>query len=261
MEKSITLNETDYVQLSNMDIGPRVRYIREIIREHFGEKYSGKSVAIRIGISPSQFTFIERGKTKDIPAKVLHTICKDLNVDWQVFFDDFYDEEYKKIIINKRETDESSSDTKSMKDGVVDGLNKDIKELLKQLVNYDANPLLENDYYVYIVMYLQSENGDKKHLFNKLSKEKLSHDLIRNIVSQLIMVLDSTDVLVNPEHVIYNSSPIEQAEKHLQLRSEDQWNLWYPSSIYKKSMSRLEEVGEEYTNLLRSKMPKTELSD
>ncbi|MFD1135623.1 hypothetical protein [Paenibacillus urinalis] len=100
MNKTISLNREQFKELAGKDVGPRIRYIRELLQKEFGDQYSSRSVALRIEIiSPQALSVIERGETKDCPYKVACAIAKDFNVDVTLFNDDFYMQGFRVISI------------------------------------------------------------------------------------------------------------------------------------------------------------------
>lgn len=100
MNKTISLNREQFAELAARDVGPRIRYIRDLLQKEYGDQYSSRSVALRIeNISPQALSVIERGETKDCPYKVACAIAKDFNVDVTLFHDDFYEQGYRIITI------------------------------------------------------------------------------------------------------------------------------------------------------------------
>ncbi|UFJ41711.1 helix-turn-helix domain-containing protein [Brevibacillus humidisoli] len=235
MKDSIVLNETQYAELAGLDIGPRVRYIREILHENFGPSFSGNSVANRIKIiSQPTLTHIERGKSKDVPSKVLRAISRDFNVNMDIFFDDFYEGEYKPIVIHRKH-DEQPDNVSTLIDDAY--------------IPIDINPFTENEFILVVYAQLESSNGDRKLLFNTRSKEKYSIPYLRHVIAQFINALETTDSLINPEHLPLTDgvSAVALADRHIKVRDLPMYDIWFPKSEWESMFNNLNKVGEKYT--------------
>ncbi|UCZ53216.1 hypothetical protein LGQ02_20995 [Bacillus shivajii] len=183
---SITLNKSHLSELEDLQMGKRVRYIREVLQEEFGNVFSGKSVANRVQLfSQSTLTTIERGKTKDIPARVLHGIAKDFGADLYMFFDDFYEQSHitsvklTPAILNTFDNGGLDFDSKNPS---IDGI----------------NPLLENEYNIKMTISKVSSNKDEQMMFIHTSRVEYSEEQIFLLLSQILNQMNTIDASMDP---------------------------------------------------------------
>ncbi|WP_026701725.1 helix-turn-helix domain-containing protein [Salibacterium aidingense] len=234
MGDNIVLNESEYLEMASRDIGPRIRFIREILHKHFGQIYSGNSVANRVKlVSQSTLTMIEREKTKDVSARALHAICKDFKVNIEIFFDDFYLNEYKPIVINLSANN-----------------NKEPASSLSNIDELSVNPFSENEYHYIVHVEQEASNGDRRSIYDGRTKEKLSVDSGRNFIAEIIFSIEKIDTFLNPYYLPLEKSysPFELAEKHIQLREKNpQYIGWIPKNRLLTSAKQLDHVRDEYT--------------
>lgn len=239
MNKEMVLSSMDYAQLRTLDLGGRVRYIREFLQKEYGNKYSGKSLANRIGVSQSNYTYLEN-KANDIPSKILRAISKDFNVAMDVFFDDFYEGEPKTIIIKPLSFDEK------IEPAVIANRYSDVG------IATNKNPADEDSYTFVVVAYLEASNGDRRMIFNSHSKELYQRTHVQSVVASMIHAMDEIDRFINPGYRPSDKtpSPAYQALQHIELRDNPELYVWIPQKLYNDTLMTLEKAGREYTSKL-----------
>ncbi|WP_134686490.1 helix-turn-helix domain-containing protein [Brevibacillus migulae] len=230
MQTSIQVSEEQFHLLAISDVGPRIRVLREVLYSQFGDAYTSKNVAIRIGISPPTLSAIERGETKDCPSKVLHSISKDFHVDIDVFFDDFYTLGYRKILLGTEI--EADSDT-YLPSGV--------------------NPLQETEFTCIVGVALQASNGDRRFMYERRTSVKLTIEQYTVLIADIENSVTTLEMLVSPD--IFSSpskmSALEKVMMQLNLRYNAPSLIgWIPKAVYDRQMIKLHEIGEKYTNHL-----------
>lgn len=216
--KKITLNKTHLSDLSELPIGKRVRYIREHLQKECGNEFSGKSVANRIKLfSQSTLTTIERGKSKDIPSKVLYAISKDFGADLYMFFDDYYKHgTYDAVYLIPPLYNLDEEDTTS--------------ELTKQ-EDTDLNPLLENEYTIKTMVSKVASNQDEQLTFTFKSRVKYSDEQLFYLLSQIINQINTLDVSIDPELTESNLETIKLAKDYIKYgKSSLHAFPWYSSN-------------------------------
>ncbi len=243
MNDSITLDSNDYAILSTLDVGKRVKYIRELLQKRYGNQYSGKSLASRVGISQSNFVHLEQ-KANDVPSKVLRAISRDFNVPMDVFFDDFYQGDYKPVIIEKQSTEEDFE----LDSGKSDYVSADETS--------DVNPIDEDSYTFVVIAYLEASNGDRRVIFNNRSKEPYKRTHVRHVISNLINSMDEMDIFINPIHLPNDKKPSStfQALQHIETRDNPELYIWIPKKLIHDTTMFLERVGRKYTDKLNEQI-------
>jgi|GEM_PF-5692275 len=242
MESSIVLDSTDYAQLSTLDVGGRVKFIRELLQKRFGNKYSGKSVASRVGISQPNLVHMERN-ANDVPSKVLRAISRDFNVKMDIFFDDFYIGEYKSIVIEHQQIQDDNE------------LGVAGENYISNANAKGVNPITENSYKFVVIAFLEATNGDKREIFTSRSKEVYTRPHVRHVIANLINTIDETDILINPNHLPseHRTSSSVQALQHIEAKDNPELYIWYPKKLYNDTMQFLYNVGRKYTSDLNEK--------
>lgn len=86
-----TVQDFQLLILASMNLGQRVRFIRELMCHLFGKtKYSTNSLSKAIGVTPQTLTAIERGDSQNPSFNVIHRLAKAFHVKVEVFTDEYY---------------------------------------------------------------------------------------------------------------------------------------------------------------------------
>ncbi|MCG5251365.1 helix-turn-helix transcriptional regulator [Brevibacillus agri] len=86
-----TINDAQLLILASMSMGQRIRFIREIMCSLFGkEKYTTKTLANQLEVTPQTLTAIERGDSRNPSFNVVYGLAKAFNVKVEVFTDEYY---------------------------------------------------------------------------------------------------------------------------------------------------------------------------
>ncbi|WP_037285727.1 helix-turn-helix domain-containing protein [Saccharibacillus sacchari] len=240
-DNAIELTWNDYAELSTLNIGGRVRYIRNILLKTYGREYSGQSCANRIGVSQSNFVHLEKN-AQDIPSKTLRAISKDFNVQMDIFFDDFYEDDYVPIVIRSR--------------------NSKLEQHTNSFIADDedetdsGNPCEENEYVLITVAYLKATNGDRRLIFETRSNQKYTREQTAVVLASIMQTVEGMDFVVDPEEAVSkletasSFTPISQAYKAIRKHDSEELYIWIPSKAFNESTERLNQLGKQYTNTL-----------
>lgn len=186
-----TLEQTHLSVLANLPIGKRVRYIREHLRKEFGNEFSGKSVANRIQLfSQSTLTTIERGKTKDIPSKVLYAISKDFGANLYMFFDDYYQNSAINSVDLYPPLYHIDTHTRSSV--------AEVEHSKYPKEGNNTNPLHEDEYAIKTTVSKVSINEDEQITFTYKSRVKYSEQHLFHLLSQVINQINTLDISIDP---------------------------------------------------------------
>lgn len=195
--QKFTLLQTNLSDLAGLSLGKRIRYLRELLQNEFGNAFSGKSVANRIElISPSTLIQIEKDRAKDVYFGVVEAISKDFGAGLELFTDDFYKNklpdsiELIPIAVNNFALEKNESEDDVNLNGI--------------------NPLLENSHFIKIQVSRQSSNLAEQPFAIVTSKEKYSKNEIFVLLSSIFNQVNTLDVALNPEldDVMSSSSPV-----------------------------------------------------
>lgn len=86
------MNDVQLLVLASMSMGQRIRFIREIMGTLFGkEKYTTKTLATKLQVTPQTLTAIERGDSLNPSFNVIYGLAKAFNVKVEVFTDEYYE--------------------------------------------------------------------------------------------------------------------------------------------------------------------------
>ncbi|WAH36977.1 helix-turn-helix transcriptional regulator [Alicyclobacillus dauci] len=87
------ITESEYVRLSRMTLGERVRYIREQMQSMYGKtNYTTTGLGRKIGVTSQAITAIERGETSSPSFKVMVSLSRAFGVPVECFSDEYYQE-------------------------------------------------------------------------------------------------------------------------------------------------------------------------
>jgi transcriptional regulator with XRE-family HTH domain len=82
----------EYMELASMEMGQRIRYLRELLRNLYDKKgFTTVEVAERVQIKQQSLTAIELGETKNPKFMVIYGLSRAFNVPMEAFTDDFYE--------------------------------------------------------------------------------------------------------------------------------------------------------------------------
>lgn len=244
--RKVTLNKTNLSDLSALSIGKRVRYLREILQNEFGNDFSGKSVAKRINLfSQSTLTTFERDKSKDIPSKALYAISKDFGADIYMFFDDFYH-------LNPNSIAELIpplyNDTKPE---IIGKTSIELDNDNLQLTG--TNPLLENEYLIKATVSKLASNQDEQLTFIYKSRVKYSEQHLFLLLSQIVNQINTIDASIEPILIKENrqSNAMELADDYIS-HSSTSLNAfpWYPNKAKVSMDNKAYQTAITYTEKL-----------
>lgn len=92
------INEVDYIQLASMDMGKRVRFLREQMAQLYGkERFTTTELAKQLNVSSQALTAIERGDSQNPSFKVMYKLSHIFNVPMDCFMDEYYNTPDKKL--------------------------------------------------------------------------------------------------------------------------------------------------------------------
>ncbi len=240
-DNAIELAWNDYAELSALSIGGRVRYIRNILLKTYGREYSGKSCANRIGVSQSNLVHLEKN-AQDIPSKTLRAISIDFNVQMDIFFDDFYEDEYVPIVIRPRSSKVQQHANSVLVD-IEDGAN-------------NGDPSEENEYVLITVAYLKAKNGDRRLIFETRSNQRYTREQTAVVLASIMQTVEGMDFVVDPKEalskleVASSTTPISQAYKAITKYDVEELYVWIPNRAFNENTEHLNEIGKEYTKRL-----------
>lgn len=229
---SLSLQQSQYYELKQLDIGPRIRYIRELLNNHYGSKFSARVVAERIKvISYPALASIERGDTKDPTARVMNAIAKDFGININVFFDDYYMNEYVPIDISyhysERENESKHTDL--------------------TIQDSNGNRMV-------VEIYEVSERMDRRNLVSIWSKQKIDKSHTIQLISTIHQHIETLDKMLGED------SPTSEAEKssyfwateHYEKRTHASFP-WIPEGIWTLKRNEMFDIGREHTKQVLEK--------
>jgi transcriptional regulator with XRE-family HTH domain len=251
--KRIILNKMNLSDLAELSIGKKVRYLRELLQNEYGNEFSGKSVANRINLfSQSTLTTIERGKTKDIPSKVLYAIAKEFGADLYLFFDDYYTESFDTTVelipplYNADQYNEAREDVAN-----------DIG--IQQ--QPEANPLHENEYTIKTTVSKIASNQDEQLTFVYKSRVKYAESHLFYLLSQIINQINTLDVSIEPQLIESNkqfdSIKLAKDYVHYGITSLNAFP-WYSNKDKLIMDNKSHEKAVKYTTQLQGNVNKSE---
>ncbi|RNB53525.1 hypothetical protein EDM57_19720 [Brevibacillus gelatini] len=209
MESRIVLTETQFDELAKRDVGPRIRFLRELLQSEYGDRYTSKNVALRIEvISPQALSVIERGETKDCPSKVLAAIANDFRVDINIFFDEFYKHGYRPITIpwEKRRSTQMQHRRK-----------------------------------IGVLVYEQNHNNEIRFIFNQLSDRKVNINFIVFFTKVLYSIFQLLGLKT------YTDTPEKLAKTNYHIHEKfDGTFPWIPKEIWNTHFHQMNEEALMY---------------
>lgn len=220
---SIRLDESAFGTLKRLSIGQRIGYMRELLRKAFGSDYSTRNVAARIKvISFPALNAIERGATKEPPAKVVYEIAKDFNVDIQVFFDDFY-----------------SGDVKTMSIGPSPD-----KEHNKSFSNVTAIPT--ENYKLVVYVFQENDEGARRIVQAKTSDQKLDRWATIQFTSLIYHQLESYNYLTGTPRELDSFNPFTTAvHRYDSTNKYPEEFPWIPKNLWEQKFEEMRKGGVE----------------
>lgn len=234
MHTPIVISEDQFRLLSQNELGPRIRIIREVLCSHFGEQYTSKNVALRIGnISPPALSAIERGETKDCPSKVLHALSRDFSVNMDIFFDDFYLRGYRTILIGG-ELDLESQQTIALSMPTL-------------------NPFQEKEYKCIISVDIEASNADRRSMYERRTRIKLTPDQYTVLTTDIENSITNLEMLLSQELIpsSISKSSFEKVKMQLDLRHNNPSYIgWVPKAVYDSLINKMLDLAESYTSQL-----------
>lgn len=85
------ITHSEFTQLKAMDMGKRIRYLREQMDRLYGKNsFATTELAKKLGVTSQSLTAIERGVSQNPSFKAIHLLSKEFNVPIDVFTDDYY---------------------------------------------------------------------------------------------------------------------------------------------------------------------------
>lgn len=232
------LTEQQFQLLASNDLGPRIRIIRELLYSHFGERFTSKNVALRIGvISPPALSAIERGETKDCPSKVLRSLSLDFSVSMDIFFDDFYLDGYRTILVGTT-------------------INLEPEPLEDFTFNAEgSNPFRETDFTCIVSVDIQASNADRRSMYERRTRVKLTTEQYTVLTTDIENSITNLEMLLSPELIPSSTimSPFEKVKTQIVLRHNNPLYIgWVPKAVYDSQMSKIYQFAERYTDRLLS---------
>jgi transcriptional regulator with XRE-family HTH domain len=228
----LTLQQSQYYELKQLDIGPRIRYIRELLHKHHGSEFSARGVAERVKvISYAALASIERGDTKDPSARVVHAIAKYFKVDMYVFFDDYYEGEYRPIDIGYTyiQLDES----------------EELDENDKLAPTQDSN-----GHRIVIEIYEVSDKMDRRNLVTIWSKQKIDKKHTIQLITTAHQQLDTLDKILGEDFGLESErSSYFWGKEHYEKRTQAAFP-WIPEDSWTRKRNEMYDIGREYTRQL-----------
>jgi|GEM_PF-2105770 len=92
------IDESEYIQLASMDMGKRIRFLREIMGQLYGkDRFTTTELAKQVNVSPQSLTAIERGESQNPSFKVIYNLSRIFNVPIDCLTDDYYNNPDKKL--------------------------------------------------------------------------------------------------------------------------------------------------------------------
>jgi hypothetical protein len=230
------VNEEQFQLLAQNDLGPRIRIIRELLYSNFGDHFTSKNVSLRIGIiSPPALSAIERGDTKDCPSKVLRALSRDFSVSMDIFFDDFYLDGYRTILIG----------------GEVH-LEHELSEEFS-LTTDGSNPFKEKEYTCIVSVDIQASNADRRSMYQRRTRVKLTPDYYTILTADIENSITSLEMIISPELIPSSTvmSPYEKTKLQLDLRHNNPLYIgWVPKAVYDSLTTKMNNFAERYTHRL-----------
>ncbi|MGK4153685.1 helix-turn-helix domain-containing protein [Kurthia gibsonii] len=232
---SLHLTKTNLSELAKLTIGMRIRYIRELLQNEFGNDFSGKSLANRLQLfSQSTLTMIERGKTKDISAQALYAIANDFGADIYLFFDDYYQKPNNKDLVLRPTI--YNDDTK-------------IEAKNESIITSETNPLQENEYKIRTTISKIASNQDEQFAFTFTSQEKYSKQELFQLIATVINQINLLDVSINSDAA--NNDAIKLSKDFIYHSEASLKDFpWYPNKQKVSMENELHEVGIKHTDAL-----------
>lgn len=214
MTQSIIIDKADIITLKNLDIGPRIRFIREKHRNDLGASYSIRSVVKRIGgISPAAFASIERGDTKEPSARLLHAIANDFGIALETFFDDYYDNDVDEIKIDIQSDSHNNSNIKDV------SLKSDKHKL---------------GFYIYE----ENIQGERRRVFEEWTSATLDNVVAEQLISSIISQVDTTNLCLSRGSNITPS--FERVNKRYKAQVEHPHAFpWIPQHLWNQYSNEL----------------------
>ncbi|WP_313150476.1 hypothetical protein [Lysinibacillus capsici] len=238
--QKLTLLQTNLSALASLSLGRRIRYLRELLQNEYGNVFSGKSVANRIElISPSTLIQIEKDRAKDVYFGVVEAISKDFGAGLELFTDDFYK---KKL-----------PDSVELIPLPVNDLTQEHNKSENVVKLNGINPLLENSHFIKIQVSRQSSNMAEQPVVTVKSKEKYSKKEIFVVLSTIFNQVRTLDVAINPEldDLISSNNAIILSKDFINHMDNFEFDFpWYENQQKTELDNQSHNLAQKYTEQL-----------
>jgi transcriptional regulator with XRE-family HTH domain len=168
------ITENEYLKLSSLQLGERIRFIREQLGILYDNKadFTTTNLAKRANMTPQALTAIERGDSKNPSFNLIQRLAETFNVSMDVFTDRYY------------ETNEVKLFTIGFDDNKLGETN-----------NLELNDmkLIEDKFHIGTILYQVLKDETVRIVFNDTTKSMVDKDILINTMARMYLEMQLID--------------------------------------------------------------------